>query len=217
MENKKVVSFVGPMGSGKTTACNVLEDLGYERLSHAGSLKDEAMRYFGLTAHQVYTQEGKLESVPICEIVDHINESDCPEPIKRMSVKVLGSIRAIDITSRKVLQLYGTEIIKPLYGDDYWVKRTLDKIKNSEKEYFCIDDTRFIVERETLGRNLHHIVSVGITRNLSAIAGGVSADLHQSELEMVENWSLMTDFTIINDGSVDQLKTKLLFLDAILR
>lgn len=57
----RVVAFVGPIGSGKTTAAACLKPLGYHRVSFADPLKQMLMT-LGLSHTQVYGEEKEIPS-----------------------------------------------------------------------------------------------------------------------------------------------------------
>lgn len=61
----RIVAFIGPIGSGKTTAAQCLKPLGYHRISFADPLKQMLMT-LGLTHEQVYGDEKELASPLLC-------------------------------------------------------------------------------------------------------------------------------------------------------
>jgi hypothetical protein len=62
----RLIALCGNPGSGKTTAAEILRDeYGYEIADDGLPLRQIAMKYMGLTEHQVFTQEGKLEKVEL--------------------------------------------------------------------------------------------------------------------------------------------------------
>jgi energy-coupling factor transporter ATP-binding protein EcfA2 len=63
----RIVAFIGPIGSGKTTAAQCLKPLGYHRISFADPLKQMLMT-LGLTHEQVYGAEKETPSQLLCGI-----------------------------------------------------------------------------------------------------------------------------------------------------
>lgn len=61
-----LVALMGNPRSGKTTAARILGHLGgYELVDDGRPMREIAMRHLGLTESQVFTQDGKLETVTI--------------------------------------------------------------------------------------------------------------------------------------------------------
>lgn len=88
----RIVAFIGPIGSGKTTAAACLKPLGYHRISFADPLKQMLMT-LGLTHEQVYGSEKEI-----------------PSPL-------LGHR-----TPRHAMQTLGTEWGRNLVAPDLWVR-----------------------------------------------------------------------------------------------
>jgi len=66
MHLPKIIALCGNPLSGKSTATELLsEAYGYEIVDDGLPLRQIAMKYFGLTEHQVFTQDGKLEKVEL--------------------------------------------------------------------------------------------------------------------------------------------------------
>lgn len=62
----KIIALCGNPKSGKSTAAELLSEIyGYEIVDDGLPLREIGMNYLGLTPDQVFTQEGKLESVEI--------------------------------------------------------------------------------------------------------------------------------------------------------
>jgi energy-coupling factor transporter ATP-binding protein EcfA2 len=62
----KIIALCGNPTSGKSTAAEIINEIyGHELADDGLPLRKIAMDYLGLTAHQVFTQEGKLEYVEI--------------------------------------------------------------------------------------------------------------------------------------------------------
>lgn len=66
MKYPNLVALCGFPGAGKSTAAQILvEKHGYTLVDDGLPLRQIGMKYFGLTEHQVFTQEGKLEQVEL--------------------------------------------------------------------------------------------------------------------------------------------------------
>jgi hypothetical protein len=82
-------------------------------------------------------------------------------------------VDGIAITNfRKLLQVFGTEAMKPHFGDDVWVKLLREKTKESTADFVLVPDFRFKIEiiSETTVKILNNNI--------------VSGDKHSSENEL---------------------------------
>lgn len=93
---------------------------------------------------------------------------------------------------------------KFVFGEDYWINqwgyfaKRLPKLENS-KHLLISDDTRYKIESDFLLKN--NAVLIRVTRPIT------SDDIHSSEVEQL---SIEADFEFLNDGSIEDLKAKVL-------
>lgn len=120
-----IVGIAGRAGSGKGELikylCTKYPDK-YATYAFADPLKAQVMRVFGLTQHQVSTQEGKASKLD-------------------SSIWVNGQLAT---TPRELLQIVGTQM-RTLQGADYWVNKArqyMNTYANSPK-CLLIDGVRF--------------------------------------------------------------------------
>ena len=101
------------------------------------------------------------------------------------------------MTPRKILQLLGTEGGRDVIHPNIWVNATLGDL--TEKDHVIITDARF--PNEVIGINRKGGIVVKIIR-----PSVVSTSNHPSEtsLNNYTNW----DYTIINDGTLEELEAK---------
>ena len=100
------------------------------------------------------------------------------------------------LSMRQLLQMYGTEIIRNLFGDKFWVLRTF-----AEPGNLIISDLRFKTEYESV-KEKDGIV-IYIDRNLEP-------GLHPSEQEVIELLNdNKYDYIIYNDGTLKDLFYKI--------
>ena len=100
------------------------------------------------------------------------------------------------LTIREVLQLWGTEVVRNILGDKFWVLRTL----NTDDDVI-ISDLRFKVEYESVKSSSG--ITIYINRDLEP-------GMHQSESECIELWkSNKFDFVVNNTGTLNDLFVKI--------
>lgn len=110
--------------------------------------------------------------------------------------------------SRMMLQKIGTEIIRKQVSEDFWTNKMEEKISKTfldspdEKILVVIDDVRFLNEAgliKKLNGILIRIIRPSLEQNKEE-------NKHLSETEQD---IILSDYEIINDGSLDDLKEKL--------
>lgn len=126
--SRKIVGINGSIGSGKDSFSQAFIDEGYIRLSFAGSLKDAVSAIFGWDRVML---EGATP--------------DARE--ERESVDVFWSTKlGFEVTPRKILQLYGTDIMRKHFNDNIWIFSIEKQILNNSDKNIIITDCRFINE-----------------------------------------------------------------------
>lgn len=127
----KIIGIAGKINAGKTTIANDLGRKGYIKMSFGKGVKDAVSSLFGIDHHHLYDQDGK-------------NELD----------------EFWGLTPRVILQKFGTEAMRKVFGDDFWVK-TLKKqidercmaaelLQEPQKLLIVIDDVRFASEAQLI-------------------------------------------------------------------
>lgn len=97
---------------------------------------------------------------------------------------------------RTILQWWGTDFRRKYNGDDYWIKKFLDKVTRSDADVIVVTDVRFPNEADTIRQVGGKLIRVNRIQD--------KKDLHPSEIAL-DNYRF--DWTIINDYSLDILKT----------
>jgi len=105
-----------------------------------------------------------------------------------------------DIT-RILLQLYGTDIFRKRVDTDYWVKRMISKIKESDKQVFIITDVRFPNEIDLVkAESDFDVVSIRVERDIDRSG---SENEHESETAL-DDYKKFT-YTVDNTGTLEDL------------
>lgn len=101
---------------------------------------------------------------------------------------------------RLILQGVGTDYRRQLCGENYWVLKWLQKVNSltPTPDYIICTDVRFINEAATIRQLYGRIIRIQ--------RPDVTSDGHQSETEQQE---IHADTTINNDGTIQDLQTKL--------
>lgn len=176
-----LVGLAGPAGVGKTTIANLLvKYMGFERLAYADPLKWSLVSLTGL---------------PIQHFTDpKLKESAIPE---------LGK------SPRQLMQLFGTEFVRGMVYDDFWVWRMSERLPyKMDYKNVVIDDCRFENEtalvRERGGQVIH------LERNFE------SPTIHTSH-ESEQSLKVHEDDLIISSGDHDESFTFRFILEIVSR
>lgn len=190
-----IISISGLIGSGKDTIADYLvSKYGFRRESWAGTLKDAVSSVFGWDRTML---EGKTSASRAWR--------ELPD---RWWSERLG----MEVSPRRVLQQWGTDVCRNGYHDQIWVASLENKLRHADRDV-VISDSRFPNEIASVKR------LGGITLRVKRgpdpewvsdyLKGGAGGDfmqkypgIHASEYSSV---GLEYDHCINNDGSYKQL------------
>jgi hypothetical protein len=181
-----IIGLSGKKGSGKDFVGKIIQRLaGHGKLMpFAGSIKEICRDYFGLDPAIMYgtneqknttLTEWRWEDIPRNGAHDHTGKF----------YTINGKVGFI--TYREMLQMVGTEVFRDNVHEDFWVKCTLNKIKNDKTEYnkpiriYGFDDRSQEGWRDNFKKeNLFVITDVRFPNEVEAIksAGGVVVRVH---------------------------------------
>ena len=169
----KLIGITGKARSGKDTiAGRLYARYAFTRIAFADPLKLAAQQMFGLSQDQTWGDELKEVVIP------HWGMSP-----------------------RQIFQLLGTEAAKPVFGDDFWVKRwslTYNIFRNTDD--IVVPDVRVDVEANAL-RALGGVI-IEVRRGTGLVG---STGEHVSERGI----SSLPDFVIDNSGSIEDLNRQI--------
>lgn len=171
--NMKLIGITGKAGAGKDTIASILwRAHSFTVMPFAGPLKAAAAHMFGLG-------------------MQHFNDREMKEKVNTYW----------GMSPRQMLQLLGTEAVKPHFGEDIWIKRwNLDYGALAETDHIVVPDVRFDPEANHL-RKLNGII-IEVRRPAAGLAGDTGS--HASERGL----TMEPDFVIMNDGSLEDLIIK---------
>lgn len=109
---------------------------------------------------------------------------------------------------REFLQVLGTDIIRKNIDEKFFIKRMIQDILVYSYFYdvVIISDVRFKFEIESIRNSFQNVVSINVKRPLYDAGLTIKQESHPSEVDL-DNYSGY-DYEIINDGSLDDLKEK---------
>ena len=179
----KIIGFTGLKTSGKTTAARYLQSrVGGKVLSFAESLRVEVTN--------LLYNNNLLSNMPvnIFKFTDYQNPT-CDE------IKSLLTHPEHKNRFRLLLQWYGSEFRRNLFGSEYWTKILQSQLFSAQ--YIFIDDVRFINELALLKEYDATIIHIH--------RPGIISDGHISE----EDLSEYADYIIENDGTLNEFFRKI--------
>ena len=164
----RLIGITGKAGSGKDTIAERAWTEGYVRMAFADPLKEAARVTFGLSFMQVHDRDLKEVVIPYW-----------------------------GMSPREMLQKFGTESIRNVFGAEVWIKRwekSYDLIKDTDK--VIVTDVRFDNEAAAIRRLGGIIIEVQRGKGLD----GETAT-HASERGLSEP----ADIVIHNHGTREEL------------
>jgi len=201
---RQVIGFVGLISAGKSTAANVLvQDKEYKSVAFAGALKDAVAAIFSWPRHLL--EGDTVESREFREAVDTTWQNRIGD---------LPLIAGRSVTPRLILQLMGTEVMRDHFHTDIWVLSAMKKIESDLTSSYVITDARFKNEINLVRSIGGKIIRIKrgpnpewfeIARNTPERMTELHPEVHASEWSWV---SSELDYTIENDGSIDDLRKK---------
>jgi dephospho-CoA kinase len=180
-----LIGLFGQKRVGKDTIADYLsEKYGYKQMAMATQLKEACTVIFGFSYEQLY---GDLK-----EVVDE----------------------RFDITPRRAMQYLGTDVFRkhiksiiPNIGENFWVNRVEDKIKQLRSENptinIVVSDIRCANELDMISRLGGIIIKIE-RPNLHLL---YEPDMHESEAGILNITGY--DYSVINDGSIEELHRKI--------
>ena len=137
---KNVILINGPARSGKDTIAKYMKEelnkreINVEILSFAEPLKQIIADTFDISLTTLEYYKNNADNISIECIKENRND-----------------FQVLEVTNfRRILQRFGTEGMKPVFGNNVWANLVVQKIKQSNAEVFIIPDFRFQIEADTI-------------------------------------------------------------------
>lgn len=182
----KVIGITGYAQSGKDTAAAFLIEQGYKRLSFADILRQSLYNLNPIVDHWCSgPEDGECiaENWRVQLLVDEYGWDYCKVTYPEI---------------RQLLQRFGTDVGRELYGEGFWVDRVTDQIKPGGK--YVIPDVRFLNEALAVRRFGGLVFRV----NRPGV-GAVNTHISDTGID-----SLVVDGVIPNGGTLEQFKALVL-------
>lgn len=130
-----LIGMCGLKGSGKNTVANIIQKNypGWETMSFASALKDGVAAFFGMDRKMLEGDTPEFREI-----------REQPDPFW---CKKTGRT---DLTPRKILQEFGTDIIRKQFHDNFWVDRLELDLQKKKDKNIIITDVRFPNEIEMI-------------------------------------------------------------------
>jgi hypothetical protein len=193
------IGITGAARSGKDTVYQILkEHFGEDcqRFGFADKLKDSACALLNINREQ-------LEGLKIFDSVKFrlILDEDWGGPVDYCFPD--DDIMVEPFTMRALLQRYGTEAHRDIFGKDFWVEQLFNGVNHTmlHNKICVITDVRFDNEAQAIK------VRDGLVIRL--VRSGTGEMQHASEVPINH---MLVDYVIFNDGSLDDLKKKVIAL-----
>jgi len=178
-----ILGLSGAKGSGKdTVAAYLVKNHQFERKAFADPMKKSIAALF---------------DIPFSEVDKLKNEDTCIVSLATYGPKNVGSYEWIkshhDMTFRTLLQRYGTEAHRDVFGEDFWLDYTLPVGGYYPGRAIVVTDVRFANEA-------NRVKELGGTNVMITRPGFESEEEHRSEV-----FDFNADLSIINNGDIDDL------------
>jgi hypothetical protein len=184
MSKSNLFLISGKKFTGKDTMANYLADtFGYKRFAFADKLKEKSVELVKMLG-------------------GYISLKDFHDPAKKdepIHIPIIGSI-----TRRKILQDFGTQLIRG-WCDSYWIELVLDDIINTSlNKDICITDCRFPNEIDNVAAKMgvdFRVHTIRIKRNTGIQDG------HDSEVGLDHLADNAFDFVLDNNSSIEDFNS----------
>lgn len=200
-----IIAFTGKKGSGKSLACQILKDKGYEELNFADPLKHMAVELVpSIPLADCYDLEAKERAREIVLSVPKVVRLLNKYNITQMPTAFLDDARNAYIfpSLRKFLQWIGTEAFRTS-NKDFWVDILVAQVQ-PDKNY-VVGDCRFSNEVDAIKR----LGGSSVMINRPSVAS--NTDTHASE-----QFDFTTDYAVTNT-ELDLFKRDVVAIEGLVK
>ena len=183
---KKIILLNGLPRAGKDTVADfIVDNFNYTKKSFASPMKRIISNTFGISLGELEEMKNNTDEFGV-EIKVYPNNQ--PQQV-------------IQYTNfREILQKFGTEGMKPEFGDAVWSDLLYNSIIKADTDLFVVADYRFMCEYQPQD-------GVEIIRILVKDKRELPLEGHASDVELYQN-NVIFDYTIDNTGTLIELEEK---------
>ena len=199
-----IIGLAGAKRSGKNTVAGFIadhfsEDYEVKEWSFAEDLKKSAAAALGVPSN--------IDPVWFC---DQIKENTLIE-LWEYEDNEKKDHPSIVLTGREYLQWYGTEAHRDVFGSEFWVKNTIDKIRGDYRDgelprLDIITDVRFPNEAEAIRRGAF-AVDPGVVVRVRRPEIEEDEDGHASEIPLLDE---LVDVELWNTEGLSELEDRVI-------
>lgn len=210
-EEKTVVIFNSPKGSGKDVAADFMQSYfqAGKRLAFKGELYEDTAEYFGVSVEDLveYHSDRSLKETPSEMFLKYQSES-----IKQYLFSILYVIGALIgnkylmslgyYSSREALIHFSENLAKPDWGEDYYGWKLVEKIENSSERFYFVSDGGFKEEATVVAEKGYNVIIAQLERSGATFEGDSRSLLNKEDFK---GYSNITFTKIYNNGTLDDL------------
>lgn len=192
-----IIGVSGKKGTGKDTLAQILVELGYERLKFATHLVEGVS-----TLNPVVGLGGVVSSrCRLWWLLFSVVHRRLPRVQDVIAWFGYDASKKLFPEYRRLLQVFGTEVGRELFGENVWVEKLIGSLEGLDK--VVVSDVRFPNEVRALKERGAVLIKIVSERTAA------DEDSHPSEIDLEdENFHYIID----NSGTVEDLRVKVLSL-----
>jgi hypothetical protein len=181
--NKTLILINGLPRAGKDTVADyITSNHSALKMSFATPMKNIIANTFGITLDELDTYKNNTDEYGV-ELKAYPNNQ--PQQVIKYT------------NFREILQLFGTEGMKPEFGTDVWSNLLYLKVLQADAELVVVPDYRFMCEYKPQP-------GINIIRILVKDERDLPTEGHASDVELYQN-NVEFDYVINNVGTLDEL------------
>ena len=210
-DNKTVVIFNSPKGSGKDIAADMMKEYFSSgvRLSFKDELYKDTARHFNISVEDLidYHNDRELKEIPDLMFPKYQSES-----LKQYFFSLIYVIGVLInnsylmslgyYSSREALIHVSEDLVKPKCGEEHYGRQLAHRIEQTSETFFFVGDGGFKFEVVPLLDKGYNVVIAQLMRSGTTFEGDSRSLLNKDDFKEYTN---ITFTTIDNNGSLDDL------------